>query len=356
MKKILTIFTGGTICTTLKNGVMNTTGEATAALTELYKANNPDYIGRLSFESGKSFGILSENMTAEKWTDIATYFLENLAGFSSYDGIIVAHGTDTLAFTTSLFSILLNGFDTPVIFVSGNYPILTEDGNPNPRSNGCANFDAAVECICRGIAPGVYATYQNPADSKTYLHNGAHLIQCKIYDDNFYSRDAIDITNIEEVNFASLQSKTSGNSKLPIRRLENKALKNCILKITPYTGMNYDMFNLSEVKAVLHGTYHSGTACTIKTDESPNYNNCSVLYFFEKCAAANIPFYFSPSQTGEKTNVYASVPFIEHHSFNGQRPIFLYGDTDELLYAKLIFAYSAELSEKEIKDLLKQTF
>lgn len=352
MKNILTIFTGGTICTTIKNGVMDTGSEAPAALIDLYKKSDSFCKDDVAIDPDKNFGILSENMTTDKWNEIAGHFLDNLKKFSGYDGIIIAHGTDSLAYTTSLFSFLLKGFNTPVFFVSSNRSILLESGLQNPDANGCNNFRAAVECIYRGILPGVYATYKNPSDGKMYLHSGAHLLQCRIYDENFYSRDAVDIST--STDFSSLgEENISLKNKMLINRLKNTKLNSCVLKINPYVGMNYDMFDLSNVKAVLHGTYHSGTACVVATEKNQDYScSSSILNFFDRCAAANIPFYFSPSLVGEEFNVYASVPLIEHHSYNGQSPVFLYGDTEELIYTKLLFAYSVGLNADEISELL----
>lgn len=281
-KKILVIFTGGTICTTVKNGVMSTGTAAPMALIEFFRKENPQLSGLVQIDTGKNLGILSENMTVDKWNEIAGYFAENIEKFQSYDGVVIAHGTDTLAYTTSLFSVLLKGFLVPMIFVSSNRPIMLENGNKNPDANGVDNFTAAVDCICKGIGCGVYATYKNPKDSRMYLHNGGHLIQCSIYDDNFYSRDAIDISNGLTAGHLSLFEKCDTNDLL-IMRIKEKKLKDCILKVTPYVGLNYDMFNLAGVRVVLHGTYHSGTACTVKTAECPDYteNKGSISLFYK---------------------------------------------------------------------------
>ncbi len=358
-KKILTVFIGGTICTTIENGVMNTSSAASSALIEYYKNGNSPFREQVEIEEGENFGILSENMTVDIWNRMIKYFLDNLSEMSRYDGIVVAHGTDTLAYTTSLFSLLLRGFGVPVIFVSSNYSIIQENKMPNLKANGVDNYRAAIECICQGISPGVYATYKNPEDGRMYLHSGAHLRQCEIYDENFYSRDAVDITDFNGVNLTSLWKESENTfDDMPIKSLKEKKLENKILKINPYVGLNYDMFNLADVKAVLHGTYHSGTACVVKTEKEPNYShsNSSILRFFDKCATADrpIPFYFSPSKVGEEVNVYASVPFIEHHITNNQKPVILYGQTDELIYVKLLFACSVDLEKEQIDLLLSE--
>ena len=357
-KKLLVIFTGGTICTTIKNGVMSTTTKATAALIDLFKKSSSLYKDCVYLDEGKKFNILSENMTVSKWNEIIEYFQETLPTLSEYSGIIVAHGTDTLAYSTALFSQLLKGIAIPVFFVSSNHPILLEDDTPNPAANGAENFRTAVECICRNIKPGVYVTYKNPDDGLMYLHKGEHLTQCEIYDENFYSKDALDITDpnlrvFETVN--KYESFTTDN--LPIMKMKDKRLEDCILKVVPFVGLNYDMLNPEKAKAILHGTYHSGTACVVRTADNSDYTSeaNSILYFFDKCAAYNIPFYYSPSKVGEKDTVYASVPFIEKHTApNGQRIQIHYGQTDELMYVKLLIAYSLNFTQEQINEFLFQ--
>ena len=341
-KKILTIFSGGTICTLIKKGVMDTNDEASYALIDFYKKSDSFCRDQVEFFDGESFHILSENMTIKNWNRLTGYFYENIEKFKEYDGIIVAHGTDTLAYTTSLFSVLLKGYEIPVIFVSSNFSIMKEDGTENEKANGNANFKAAVECIYKGIGPGVYAIYKNPEDNRVYLHNGGHLIQCDIYDDNFYSRDPYDITDINNLdNYNNLwHQEKDGKNNMPILKRKDNELKGCVLKINPYVGINYDSFNLSNFKAVLHGTYHSGTACVVKNKKDADYDSTSILYLIDKCAGLNIPFYYSPSLTGEGFNVYASVPYITNHITDGIKPTVLYGETEETVYAKLLVKYS----------------
>lgn len=344
MDKILVVFTGGTICTTISGGTMSTDPTAAAALIELYKRSESPCKDAVELKPGKNFGILSENMTVEKWNLLIDYFQQILPHSNEYRGIIIAHGTDTLAYTAALFSQLLKGIAIPIVFVSSNHPLLTKEGTPNPDANGAVNFRAAVECICGGLSGGVYATYQNPKDGRTYLHQGAHLLQCAIYDDNFYSRDALDITDGAEFPQASPIER-----KIPLLKMGQRRLSDCILKVNPYVGLNYEMLDPAKAKAVLHGTYHSGTAC-VECDEAQN----SILSFFERCAKANVPFYYAPAQTGQETTVYASVPLIERHQAYGQRIRFHYGMTEELLYAKLLLAYSLDQTEEQIEAFLKE--
>lgn len=72
----------------------------------------------------------SSNMTPDVWVKIARTIQEN---YSSYDGFVVLHGTDTMAYTASALSFMLDYLDKPVVFTGSQLPIgqLRTDGKEN---------------------------------------------------------------------------------------------------------------------------------------------------------------------------------------------------------------------------------
>lgn len=333
MKRIFVIYTGGTICTTVQDGKIGIDPAAPSTLIEFYRK---EYTADTEFVKGEFFGILSENMTVEKWNLLCNYVKANLEKLKTFDGIIISHGTDTLAYSAALFSILLKGFSVPVFFVSSNKSIINPDGSRNAAANGIENFAAAVELIEKGISPNVYVTYKNPSDNKTYLHLGENIKQCEIYSDDFKSANMFDLS----AGCPNFEIQKTDNIALPLLSLK-KPLTDCVLKIEPYVGLNYSRFNLDGVKAILHTTYHSGTACVDFLSEN-DPSDSSVLSLIDRAAKENVPFYFAPAKSGEEQSVYASVPFIEHRAKYGTAPILSYGETTETLYAKLLIKYSQE--------------
>lgn len=352
-KKILVIYTGGTICTTIgEDNVKSVNKKAARALPKFYEQSNSPYVNQVKFENGKYFGILSENMTVDKWNVLINYFNQDvLPKIDDYSGIIVAHGTDTLAFSASLFSLLLKGIKIPVFFVSSNEQLKTKDGKINPKANGNANFETAVECICKGISAGVYVPYRNVGEDRVFIHKGERLEQCKVYSENFYSVNPI--VYDKDISFSCDSESEQGTGELLIQKFKDAKLQDCVLKIEPYVGLNYSRFNFKGVKAVLHTTYHSGTACVIKTETRKSYNSASILSLLDKCKKLNVDFYYNPSKVGDDAEKYDTVPQIQNH--NGGHANFFYGTTNELLYAKLLIAYSLNLSKKQREDLLKTT-
>ena len=110
-------------------------------------------------------------------------------------------------------------------------------------------------------------------------------------------------------------------------------------------------YDFSRFDAVFHGTYHSGTACAMKSEGSPSYGSHSILHMIDRCAGEGMPdLYLSPSKrSGE---VYDTVRIIGEHEAVGKTIRFLYGFTNETAYAKLLLAYSLLETTKEREAFL----
>lgn len=349
MKEILLILVGGTICTTLnEEGTLSVSSKAGVHLKENFIKSDSFYADKVNIDLSENLFVLSENMTVDKWNlMIDTYRKYTTA--KKYDGVIFAHGTDTLAFSASLFSMILSGTDIPVFFVSANERLHS------PRSNGNENFKCAVECICEGIPANVYAVYKNLSDGQMYLHLASRLIQCPNYSEDFQSKGAINISDISGDNCNAYFDKIKENYpykevKSFINIYDNWKLSECVLNITPYVGINYSCFDYTKFSAVLHGTYHSGTACSQNSEE---YTENSVLYMIDRCFSQENPadVYISPSKlTGE---VYETQSIIARHSSGGKKAEFLYGYTNETAYAKLLIAYSVFGDGEKRKEFIQ---
>lgn len=273
--KILLIFTGGTICS-----FSNERGErvsdvkrAQALIVENFINGKSFCRNSVSFTVKQPLNILSENMTPSSWNKLISSMKRY--DYSKYDGAILLHGTDTLAYTASLMSLVMAGTEIPLFIVSSNMPVYMEEANGND------NFRTAVELIANGICPNVYVPYRNHENDgeKMYIHYASHLLQCANYSDNFYSKD---MTPCEIF---------SGNKtqfhKMPLYTFPK--LKSSVLCITPHISLDYSRISLRGVKAVLHGTYHSST---LPTDAFPA--RFSALAFKKRCDKREIPFFIYP--------------------------------------------------------------
>ena len=75
----------------------------------------------------------SSNITPEEWQHIAREIFEHREGF---DGIVVSHGTDTMAYTASAVTYMLPNIDLPVVFTGSQLPLadMLSDGPDNLRT------------------------------------------------------------------------------------------------------------------------------------------------------------------------------------------------------------------------------
>lgn len=74
--------------------------------------------------------IDSSDMTPARWTELSHVIADH---YSEYDGFVVLHGTDTMAYTASALSYMLENLTKPVIFTGSQLPIgqLRTDGKEN---------------------------------------------------------------------------------------------------------------------------------------------------------------------------------------------------------------------------------
>jgi len=125
---ILIIYTGGTIG--MREDPMTKT--LSPMKFELIQEEIPE-LYKLGFDiESVTFNppIDSANMTPDIWVQLAKTIKTN---YSKYDGFVILHGTDTMAYTASALSYMLENLDKPVIMTGSQLPIgvLRTDGKEN---------------------------------------------------------------------------------------------------------------------------------------------------------------------------------------------------------------------------------
>lgn len=274
-QKIKVIFTGGTIGSLAdKRSISPNENAKYLLLNEYVKRTNR---GDERFDVSSPLYILSENAVLDDILRMAEEIKK--AKDENYKGIIMTHGTDTLAYTSAYLGLILRKISIPVVLVSSNL-ILT-----NPQANGVDNFIAAVQLIDYGVKPNVYVAYKNPGDDFTSIHLSTRMMAPPPYSDCFYSpegrrfaivKDGCVIPEYTHLTKCDEQFHFSGRFN-----------KKC-LYIEPHTGLDYNVFADAKFDYVLHSLYHSGTA---NTRSDPQYDSKNLLLFAEKCKKKNIPLY-----------------------------------------------------------------
>ncbi|MBP3737853.1 MAG: asparaginase [Muribaculaceae bacterium] len=126
--RLLIIYTGGTI-----GMIENPSTHALQPFDFSHLIDNVPKVKKLGYDIDHiQFNppIDSANMSPKHWSDIAQAIEEH---YEHYDGFVVLHGTDTMAFTASALSFLLENLHKPVIITGSQLPIgeVRTDGEEN---------------------------------------------------------------------------------------------------------------------------------------------------------------------------------------------------------------------------------
>ena len=128
-KKILIIHTGGTIgMVRTANGFAPKAGAIIEELQQIRDLSSP-YMPEWDIIEFEPL-LDSTNVRYEQWNSIADAIA---LYYDKYDGFVVLHGTDTLAYSASALSFMLEGLDKPVVFTGAQIPLceLRSDGRDN---------------------------------------------------------------------------------------------------------------------------------------------------------------------------------------------------------------------------------
>lgn len=138
MKKILLFTTGGTIAS--KEGTNGLEPEMDANELLSYMG---DLTSRYDITCRELLNLDSSNIQAEEWRTIARNVFEHT---DSYDGIVITHGTDTMAYTASALSFMLQNPPIPIVLTGSQMPI--DNMLTDARNNLYTAFAAIDAGIC----------------------------------------------------------------------------------------------------------------------------------------------------------------------------------------------------------------
>ena len=168
----------------------------------------------------------SSNIRPEEWQLIAREIFGNRAGF---DGIVVSHGTDTMAYTASAVTYMLPDIDLPVVFTGSQLPLA------DMLSDGPDNLRTAFAMAASGH-PGVFLAF----DRKVMLGCRAVKVRASGFSafESVNARYAAQVSNLGLVVDPEVLPKPQGPARLRTEISEGVFL----LKLTP--GLNPAIFDV----------------------------------------------------------------------------------------------------------------
>ena len=165
LPKILLLSTGGTIAST----VDYRTGAVTPALTAADLNDTVPEISEIAnVDAEVLFSEYSENLQPKHWIETA----KKINGLvdSDYKGIIIAHGTDTMHYTSAFLSFALSGFPIPIILVG------SQRSSDRPSSDAAVNLLAAIRFAVNVDTNGVFIVmHHNDTDDAIACHFGTRV-------------------------------------------------------------------------------------------------------------------------------------------------------------------------------------
>lgn len=236
MKKLLLLTTGGTIASVEgENGL--TPGVTAEELLRYVSKLDNDY----TMETTSLMNLDSTNMQPEYWVKIAEAIKEN---YEHYDGFVITHGTDTMAYTSAALSYMLQYSQKPIVITGSQIPITFQ------KTDAKKNITDAIRFACEGVG-GVYVVF----DGRVIQGTRAIKLRTKSY-------DAFESINYPYIAFISEEQITYNKQVRVVHKpfSVRTALCTdvCVLKL--YPGLKPEMLDLLKnlYKGIVIESYGSG--------------------------------------------------------------------------------------------------
>jgi len=247
-RHILIIYTGGTIGMTVDKYGQLVPCDFRHIIDLIPEISRFDFnVNFLSF----SPLIDSSNMSPSVWIKLVGFIEKN---YHRYDGFVILHGTDTMAYTASALSFMLENLTKPVVLTGSQLPLgmLRTDGKENVIS--ALEIAAAYENE-KAMVPEVSIYFQNE------LYRGNRTTK---YDaDNFNAFKSVNYPPIAEAGVLLKYHRAhilSGDYTSPLKVYKEMDDNIVVLKLFP--GINkqvvHSILNAPELKGVVLETYGSG--------------------------------------------------------------------------------------------------
>ncbi len=190
-KKILIINTGGTLSAVMKKNGLIPGLSIHDMQSELQMVS-----GDTDIEIEDFCSLDSANIFPEDWSSLAQRISECR---NDYDGIVVIHGTDTLAYTSSMLSFMLRNIGIPVVITGSQLSII------NPVADAMENLRCAIHMAASHI-PGVFVAF-----------NRKVMLGCRVSKVRSLSFDAF-----ESINYPNIATISSLGMKIDTKAVPER--------------------------------------------------------------------------------------------------------------------------------------
>lgn len=248
LPKVVIISTGGTIA----SRVDYRTGAVRPALkaSDLYSVV-PELADIARIEAEILFSLFSENITPNHWKEMAEAVAKQIS--QGVDGVVIAHGTDTMGYTAAALCFALQDLPVPVILVG------SQRSADRPSSDAATNLIGAVTAAAKApFAEVAVAMHGTTSDKSITLHRGTKVRKCHTSRrDTFKSVNTTPLARVENQKVTMFtQRYRRRDSKRKLTLKPNFDEKVALMKF--YPGMNPEIID-SYVNREYRGIILEGT-------------------------------------------------------------------------------------------------